>query len=224
MLGRAGRLYTIDPPWLRSSFGTVGAAGGSCSPCVALRRPVPALGGSVDITSDYVLRGVSQSSGKAAWQGDAHWDFPAGWSRRRVGLAGGARSLKATPGRSTATCNGTVRSSADLELGAVGDLLRLPERSSPVDYNYGELSLAAMLARPDPHRGQLDARHCRCIRTRTAWPQTARCWTLEASWHRDLPPIWSCRPALAITTPRASITPRTPTGTPPWGGNMVTGA
>src|SRR4051812_11218572 len=48
---------------------------------VASAAPARAdLGGSVDLTSDYVLRGVSQSAGKAAWQGDVHWEFPAGWS------------------------------------------------------------------------------------------------------------------------------------------------
>ena len=36
-------------------------------------------GGSVALTSDYRLRGVSQSDGSAALQADVHYDSPGGW-------------------------------------------------------------------------------------------------------------------------------------------------
>jgi uncharacterized protein (TIGR02001 family) len=155
--------------------------------CVAA-APAPvhaALGGSVDITSDYVLRGVSQSAGKAAWQGDVHWDFPAGWSSglwtSQVALA---------PHSNTWEVDSYLQwhraLSADLDLGAAATYYSYPGDPRPVDYNYGELSLSLMW------RDQ--------IRIAASWTPSVALYsssdglaadhqvlTLEAGWHRDLP-------------------------------------
>jgi len=44
----------------------------------SLARAADSWGGSIALTSDYVLRGVSQSDGKAAVQVDLHYDLPSG--------------------------------------------------------------------------------------------------------------------------------------------------
>jgi uncharacterized protein (TIGR02001 family) len=156
--------------------------------CLAVAAASPAragLGGSVDITSDYVLRGVSQSAGKAAWQGDVHWDFPAGWS---AGVWASQVSL--APESNTWETDGYLQwhraLSADLELGASATYYGYPGDPRQVDYNYGELGLSLMW------RDQ--------IRVAASWTPRITLFsysdglatdqqvlTLEASWHRDLP-------------------------------------
>ncbi len=142
-------------------------------------------GGSVDITSDYVLRGVSQSAGKAAWQGDAHWDFPAGWS---AGVWASQVSL--APESDSWELDSYLQwhraLSADLALGASATYYSYPGDPRPVDYNYTELSLSLLW------RDQ--------IRVAASWTPRITLYSyedglatdeqalsLEASWHRDLP-------------------------------------
>ena len=143
------------------------------------------LGGSVAITSDYVLRGVSQSDGKAAWQGDLHWNFPAGWS---TGLW--ASQVALAPHSDTWELDSYLQwhraLSADLEFGAAATYYSYPSDPRPVDYNYSELSLSLMW------RDQ--------IRVAASWTPSITLFsysdglathrqvvTLETSWHRDLP-------------------------------------
>jgi uncharacterized protein (TIGR02001 family) len=54
------------PPWLLAFIAL---------PALANDR----WGGSVALTSDYRLRGITQSDGVAAWQADVHYDSPSGW-------------------------------------------------------------------------------------------------------------------------------------------------
>ena len=169
--------------FLRSASPTFGPRG--CSRlhrCPARAGP----GGSVDITSDYVLRGVSQSNGKAAWQGDAHWNFPAGWT---AGVW--ASQVELLPQQDSWELDSYLQwhgaLSPDVDLGASATYYSYPSDPRSVDYDYSELSVSMTLARPDPGGGQLDSRASRCIHTRTAWPATARSGPWKASWHRDLP-------------------------------------
>jgi uncharacterized protein (TIGR02001 family) len=156
--------------------------------CLAVAAASPAgagLGGSVDITSDYVLRGVSQSAGKAAWQGDVHWDFPAGWS---TGVWASQVSL--APESDTWELDSYLQwhraLSADLDLGASATYYNYPGDPRQANYNYGELSLSLLW------RDQ--------IRVAASWTPRVTLFsysdglatdqqvlTLEASWHRDLP-------------------------------------
>src|SRR4051794_31957220 len=39
-----------------------------------------AFGGNIGVTNDYVYRGISQTAGEAAIQGDAHYGFGQGWT------------------------------------------------------------------------------------------------------------------------------------------------
>jgi uncharacterized protein (TIGR02001 family) len=142
-------------------------------------------GGSVDITSDYVLRGVSQSDGKPAWQGDAHWDFPAGWS---VGVWSSQVAL--APRSDTWEIDSYLQwhraLDADLDLGASATYYSYPGDPRPVDYNYSEMSVSLMW------RDQ--------IRVTASWTPSVtlfsyedglaidhQAFTVETGWHRDLP-------------------------------------
>ncbi len=144
-----------------------------------------ALGGSIGLTSDYVLRGVSQSEGNPAWQGDVHWDFPQGWS-------GGlwASQVALAPGSDSWELDSYLQwhraLSADLEFSAAGTYYSYPSDPRPADYNYGELRLELMW------RDQ--------IRVAASWTPSIALYsyadglaahqhvlTMETSWHRDLP-------------------------------------
>jgi len=142
-------------------------------------------GGSVDITSDYVLRGVSQSNGKPAWQGDLHWDFPAG-----VTAGVWASQVELAPDSNTSELDGYVQwrhgLSSDLDLGATATHYSYPRDPRPANYNYDELSLSltwrdqfriAASWTPDV---TLYSYSDGLAANRTAY-------TAEASWHRDLP-------------------------------------
>ena len=146
-------------------------------------RAVP--GGSIGITSDYVLHGVSQSEGEAAFQGDAHWDFPAGWS---AGIW--ASQVELAPRSDTWELDTYLQwhgaLSSDFDLGASATHYSYPSDPRPVDYNYDELSLSLTW------RDQ--------IRVAANWTPSINLYsysdglasdrqvlTLEASWHRDLP-------------------------------------
>ena len=156
---------------------TLAMAAGSA----ALAKP----GGSIDLTSDYVLRGVSQSNGEAAVQGDAHWDFPAGWS---AGVW--ASQVELAPQSDTWEFDGYLQwhgaINSDLDLGASATHYTYPNDPRPVNYNYDELSISIMW------RDQ--------IRLAVSWTpsinlysysdglaENRQVFTVEASWHRDLP-------------------------------------
>jgi len=169
------------PKRIRPALSVVLATCVASAACPARAGP----GGSVAVTSDYVLRGVSQSDGKLAWQGDAHWDFPAGWSAglwgSQVALAPHSDSWELD---SYLQWHGAL--SADWELGAAATYYSYPGDPRPVDYNYGELSVSMMW------RDQ--------IRIAASWTPSItlysssdglathrQAWTLETSWHRYLP-------------------------------------
>ena len=142
-------------------------------------------GGSIAITSDYVLRGVSQSNGKAAWQADAHWDFASGLS---VGLW--ASQVELLPESDSWELDSYLQwhgaLSSDWDLGASATYYSYPNDPRYVDYDYSEL------------RASLTWRDQ--FRLAASWtPQVAlysysdglaehrQVWTVEGSWHRDLP-------------------------------------
>jgi uncharacterized protein (TIGR02001 family) len=171
---------------MRTPFGP--ALSALLTACLAAAAATPAraaLGGSIDITSDYALRGISQSAGKAAWQGDVHWDFPAGWS---AGVW--ASQVVLAPRSNTWELDSYLQwhraLSADLELGASATYYNYPRDPRPLDYNYGEVSVSLMW------RDQ--------IRVAASWTPSITFYsysdgvakdhealTLETSWHRDLP-------------------------------------
>jgi uncharacterized protein (TIGR02001 family) len=175
---------------------------GLLSACLAVAAVAPAVagpGGLVDLTSDYALRGVSQSNGKPAWQGDAHWDFPTGW------LAGvWASQVALAPHSDNWELDSYLQwhraLNPDLEFGASATYYSYPHDPRPVDYNYSELSLSLMW------RDQ--------FRVAASWTPRIplysladglapdeKVWTLESSWHRDLAAHWGLSAGLGFYYP-----------------------
>jgi uncharacterized protein (TIGR02001 family) len=99
------------------------------------------VGGSIGATSDYVLRGVSQSQGEPALQGDVHVRFAQGWS---VGVWGS--QLQLLPGHHTLELDAFLQwrhaLSADLDLALSATHYSYPDDPRPVSYDYDELALS----------------------------------------------------------------------------------
>jgi uncharacterized protein (TIGR02001 family) len=152
---------------------------------VAISPAGAAPGGSIDLTTDYVLRGVSQSDGKPAWQGDLHWDFPA-----EISAGVWASQVDLAPHSDAWELDGYLQwrheLSSDLDLDATATLYSYPSDPRPVNYSYEELSLSLTW------RDQ--------FRIAASWTPNVTLfsysgglvtdhtvYTAEASWHRDLP-------------------------------------
>src|SRR5882672_11497447 len=89
---RVGVVY--NPCRMASRTGIVLLTALGCGAATALGA---APGGLIGVTSDYVLRGVSQSDGDPAAQGEVHLGFARGWS---TGLW--ASQIRLLPGHTTA--------------------------------------------------------------------------------------------------------------------------
>jgi uncharacterized protein (TIGR02001 family) len=100
-----------------------------------------APGGLLGVTSDYVLRGVSQSDGEPAVQGEAHYAFARGWS---MGLW--ASQVRLLPGHVTSELDAFLQWRAALsesfDLGATATHYSYPGDPRPISYDYDELGLS----------------------------------------------------------------------------------
>ena len=98
-------------------------------------------GGSIGATSDYVLRGISQSNGAAALQGELHWSFLPGWSSGFL-----ASQVQHLPHQTTLELGEYLQwhdaLSADLDLGVAATNYHYPHDPRPISYSYDELSLS----------------------------------------------------------------------------------
>ena len=157
----------------------------ACAAVVAVFPARAGPGGYIGITSDYVLRGVSQSDGKAAWQGDLHWDFPAG-------LTAGVwtSQVEFEPHSESVELDGYLQwrrtLSPDFDFGAAATHYSYPGDPRPVNYNYDELSMSltwrdqfSFSASWTPNVTLYSAANGLAA-NRTAY-------TVEVGWHRDLP-------------------------------------
>lgn len=101
------------------------------------------LGGSVALTTDYLLRGVSQSNGSPALQADLHYQTPSGWL---AGLWASSVDLDPEDGR-TAELNvffGYSRPLAgDWSMKLVAVHYAYPDNTPAGLYNYDELIAGA---------------------------------------------------------------------------------
>ena len=168
----------------------------ACGACPAAHA---GPGGSLDLTSDYVLRGVSQSDGQPALQGDVHWNFPSGWSS---GLWGSQLRLKPRAATSELAAylqwQGAV--SRDFDLSAGYTHYAYPHDPRPVAYGYDELAVS--LAWRD--QVYLAATWTPSLNLHSAAGGQARnreVYTLEASWHRTLRPRFDLAVGLGFYDP-----------------------
>lgn len=98
-------------------------------------------GGAITVTSDYVLRGISQSDGQPALQGVAHWNFAPGWS---TGLW--ASEVRLLPRHMSTELGAFVQwrgaLNDDFDLGAALNHYSYPGDPRPISYSYDELGLS----------------------------------------------------------------------------------
>ena len=143
-------------------------------------------GGAVTLTSDYVLRGISQSDNNPVLQGDVHWNFPAGWS---AGLWGTEVRLGPRIARSElgAYLQWQRAISGDFDLGAAFTHYAYANDPRPVRYDYDELAVSLAW------RDQLYLEAAWTPRLNLYSPSEGlasnrEIYSVEASWHRTLLP------------------------------------
>jgi uncharacterized protein (TIGR02001 family) len=109
--------------------------------CGAAAAASAAPGGLIGVTSDYVLRGVSQSDGEPAVQAELHDAFARGWS---AGLW--ASQVRLLPGHVTAELDAYLqwraRLSDNFDLGATATHYSYPGDPRPIRYDYDELGVS----------------------------------------------------------------------------------
>ena len=99
------------------------------------------VGGAVIVTSDYVLRGVSQTDGQPALQGEAHLNLGSGWS---TGVW--ASQVQIAPPRHTAEVDVFAQwrgaLSGDFDFGATVTHYGYPGDPRRISYDYEDLAVA----------------------------------------------------------------------------------
>jgi uncharacterized protein (TIGR02001 family) len=143
-------------------------------------------GGLVGVTSDYVVRGVSQTQGNGALQGDLHWDFARGLT-----AGAWASQVEFLPHKDSTELDAYLQwhgaLDADFDFGASATHYSYPGDPRPVSYDYDELAVSLLW------RDQL--------RLAASWIPSLNLYSdadglathrqvyiLEGGWHRDLRP------------------------------------
>jgi uncharacterized protein (TIGR02001 family) len=164
------------------------------------RAALAGPGGALTVTSDYVLRGVSQSNGEPVLQGDVHWNFPAGWSS---GLWGS--QLRFWPRAATDELGaylqwqGTV--SRDFDLGAAYTHYTYPNDPRPVSYNYDELSVS-LAWRDQIYLAATWTPRLNLYSATEGLASNRPVYTVEASWHRTIRPRFDLEVGLGFYDPQ----------------------
>ncbi len=144
------------------------------------------VGGSLSLTSEYVLRGVSQSDGRSALQGDAHWNFPVGWS-----AGAWASQVRFAPGRVSnefaAYLQWQRAISGDFDLGATLTQYRYPHDPRPIGYNYDEIGLS-LAWRDQIYVAATWTPSLNLYSPSDGLASHREVYTFESSWHRTLGP------------------------------------
>jgi uncharacterized protein (TIGR02001 family) len=157
-------------------------------------------GGSLAITSDYVLRGVSQSEGNPVLQGDVHWTFPAGWS---TGLWGS--QLRYRPRSATSELGaylqwqGTL--GGDFDAGAAYTHYTYPNDPRPVSYDYDELAVS-LAWRDQVYLAATWTPRLNLYSVTDGLAGNREIYTFEASWHRTLRPRFDLNVGLGFYDPQ----------------------
>ena len=158
------------------------------------------VGGSVAVTSDYVLRGLTQSANQPSVQGELHWIFPSGWS---AGLS--ASELRYPPASASLELGAQLQwrgaLSEDLDFGASAAHYSYPNDPRPVSYDYDELGVS--LAWRDQIYASASWIPSVNFRSAVDGSVTDRqALSFEASWHRNLRPRIDLSAGLGFYDPR----------------------
>jgi uncharacterized protein (TIGR02001 family) len=169
----------------------------ACGACAAAHA---GPGGSLAITSDYVLRGISQSDGSPVLQGDVHWTLPSGWS---TGLWGS--QLRFKPRAATSELGaylqwqGTV--SGDFDAGAACTHYAYLNDPRPVSYDYDELAVS-LAWRDQVYLAATWTPRLNLYSAADGLASNREVYTLEASWHRTLRPRFDLNVGLGFYDPQ----------------------
>lgn len=164
------------------------------------RAALAGPGGALTVTSDYVLRGISQSNGEPVLQGDVHWNFPSGWS---TGLWGS--QLRFRPRAATSELGaylqwqGTV--SGDFDLGAAYTHYAYPNDPRPVAYDYDELAVS-LAWRDQFYLAATWTPRLNLYSASDGLASNREVYTLEASWHRTIRPRFDLSVGLGFYDPQ----------------------
>jgi uncharacterized protein (TIGR02001 family) len=157
-------------------------------------------GGALAVTSDYVLRGLSQSDGGPAVQGELHWNFPSGWSS---GLW--ASELRFAPRRASVELGAQLQwhgaLSDDVDFGATLAHYGYPDDPRPVSYDYEELGVS-LAWRDQVYLAASWTPSINLYSTAYGLAKDRAVVSLETSWHRNLRPRLDLSAGLGIYDPR----------------------
>lgn len=167
----------------------------------AAARPAHAgIGGAVTLTSDYVLRGISQSDNDPVLQGDVHWNFPVGWS---AGLWGTQLRLKprAADSELGAYLQWQHAISSDFDLGASFTHYAYANDPRPVTYDYDELALS-LAWRDQLYLAATWTPSLNLYSSTDGLASDREVYSFEASWHRTLLPRFDVSVGLGLYDPQ----------------------
>ena len=156
--------------------------------------------GALTVTSDYVLRGISQSDGKPVLQGDVHWEFPSGWS---AGLWGS--QLRFWPRTASSELGpylqwqGTL--SGDFDLGVAYTHYAYPNDPRAVSYDYDELAVS-LAWRDQVYLAASWTPRLNLYSASDGLASNREVYTLEASWHRTIRPRFDLSVGLGFYDPQ----------------------
>jgi uncharacterized protein (TIGR02001 family) len=167
----------------------------------ASARPAQAgPGGSLDLSSDYVLRGISQSDGEPVLQGDVHWNFPSGWS---TGLWG--TQLRLRPRAASSELGAYLQwqgaLSRDFDVGAGYTHYAYPNDPRPIRYAYDELAVS-LAWRDQIYLAATFTPGLNLYSATSGLASDREIYTLEASWHRTLRPRFDLAVGLGFYDPQ----------------------
>jgi uncharacterized protein (TIGR02001 family) len=150
------------------------------------RAALAGPGGALTFTSDYVLRGISQSDNRPVLQGDVHWSFPAGWA---AGLWG--TQLRLQPRAANSELGAYLQwqraISSDFDLGAAYTHYSYLNDPRLVTYDYDELAVS-LAWRDQLYLAATWTPRLNLYSAAEGLAGNRDVYTVEASWHRTLLP------------------------------------
>ena len=152
------------------------------------------------VTSDYVLRGISQSDNGPVLQGDVHWKFPVGWS---AGVWGTELRLKPRAASSElgAYLQWQRAISSDFDLGTALTHYTYTNDPRPVTYDYDELAVS-LAWRDQLYLGATWTPRLNLYSSAEGLASNRKVYTFEASWHRTLLPRFDLSVGLGFYDPQ----------------------
>ena len=171
---------------------------------VALASSGPAasatVGGSVSVSSDYVLRGVSQTNGNPSLQGEGHWRIAPGWS---TGLW--AAQVQLLPQRRSAEVGAYLQwhsvISDEFDLSVSATHYAYPSDPRRISYDYDELGVS-LAWRDQIYLAASWTPKLNLFSYVDGLASDKQVLTVESSVHRSLLPRWDATAGVGFYHPQ----------------------